>query len=176
MYSYYYKFEKILAKIEMLCIVIPFVIIFATVVLQVFQRYFNLPVEDTSELSMTSMTIFSFMSMGYLLFTDAHITIEVHKLIKNYKILAVVEVIMYLLLIAFSVLYLYLSWDLFSFALSSGSSTTQMRIPLVIPYGALLLGFVCMIIHAVGKLLERWTYRQELEKIYEKEVNIEDMR
>lgn len=176
MYSHYLKIEKILAKIELSCVVIPFVVIFVTVVLQVFQRYFNLPIADTSELSMTSMTVFAFMSMGYLLFTDAHITIEVHKLIKNYRILAIVETLMYLLLIAFSILYLYLSWDLFGFALSTGSATTQMRIPLVIPYGALLLGFICMIIHAVGKLLERWTYRKELERLYEKEISIEDMR
>lgn len=168
--------EKILAKIELLCMVVPFVIIFATVVLQVFQRYFNLPIADTSELSMTCMTVFAFMSMGYLLFTDAHITIEVHKLIKNYRTLAIVETLMYILLIAFSVLYLYLIWDLFCFAWSAGSATTQMRIPLVVPYGALLLGFLCMILHAVGKLLERWTYRAELEKLYDKEVNIADMR
>ena len=118
MYSRYLKFEKILAKIELFFVVIPFILIFITVVEQVFQRYFNLPIEDTSEISMICMAVFTFMSLGYLLFNESHITIEVHKLIKSYRMLAIVETIMYVLLIAFSVLYLYLGFDLFSSALS----------------------------------------------------------
>ena len=43
MYSRYLKFEKILAKIELFFVVIPFILIFITVVEQVFQRYFWIP-------------------------------------------------------------------------------------------------------------------------------------
>lgn len=176
MYSHYLKFEKVLAKIELFFVVIPFILIFITVVGQVFQRYFNLPIADTSELSMICMAVFTFMSMGYLVFNEGHITIEVHKLIKNHKALAIVEIVMYVVMIVFSLFYLYLGYDLFSFALSTGTATTQLRIPLSIPYGTMLVGFVCVIIHALGKILERWTFRNDLGELYDKEINIEELR
>lgn len=176
MYSYFKKFEVLLYKIEKIFVVVPFALIFITVVEQVFQRYFNLPIEDTSEISMTCMAVFTFMGMGMLLFSEDHITIEVHKLIKNYRILVIIESIMYVLLIVFSVFYLYLGFDLFQFTLRTGSATTQLRIPMTIPYGAMLLGFLCMILHSIGKLLERWNYRHDLGKIYDKDINISDLR
>lgn len=47
------------------------------------------------------MAVFTFMSMGYLVFNEGHITIEVHKLIKNHKALAIVEIVMYVVMIVF---------------------------------------------------------------------------
>ena len=176
MYSHYKKFEALLYKIEKLFVVVPFVLIFVTVVEQVFQRYFNLPIEDTSEISMICMAVFTFMGMGMLLYSEDHITIEVHKLIKNQKALVIIESIMYLLLIVFSLFYLYLGYDLFQFTMRTGSANTQLRIPMVIPYGAMLLGFLCMILHAIGKLLERWTFRHDLGKLYDKDIDISEMR
>jgi len=176
MYSAYQKFEKLLHKVEKLFVTIPFFLIFVTVVEQVFQRYFNLPVADTSEISMISQAVFTFIGMGMLVYSEDHITIEVHKLIKNVRVLAVVETIMYLLLIAFSVLYIYLGADLMAFALRTGTATTQLRIPLALPYGAMLVGFACVIIHAVGKLMRLFVMRGDLESIFNKEADIEDMR
>ena len=79
-------------------------------------------------------------------------------------------------MIVFSLFYLYLGYDLFSFALSTGTATTQLRVPLSIPYGTMLVGFVCVIIHALGKILERWTFRNDLGELYDKEINIEELR
>jgi TRAP-type C4-dicarboxylate transport system permease small subunit len=50
MYSAYQKFEALLHKVESFFVVFPFFLIFVTVVQQVFQRYFNLPGEETSEI------------------------------------------------------------------------------------------------------------------------------
>ena len=176
MYSHYRKFEEILWRVERFFVVVPFILIFATVVEQVFQRYFNLPLTDSSEVSMICMAVFTFMGMGMLVFTGDHITIEVHKLIKNDTVLAIVETIMYGCLIAFSILYLYLGYSLFTFALSSHTATTQLRIPLSIPYGTMLIGFICVILHSVGKLLEMWHFRKDLGQLFHKEVNIDEMR
>ncbi len=99
-----------------------------------------------------------------------------HKQIKNAKVLAVIELVMYLLLIAFAALYIYLEFDFFLFQLKNGSATTHLRIPLVLPYGTMLIGFVCVIIHSVGKIMRLVVMRNDLESIFNKEVNIEDMR
>ncbi len=176
MYAAYQKFEALLYKIEKLFVIIPFFLIFVTVVEQVFQRYFNLPVADSSEISMICQAVFTFIGMGMLVYSEDHITIEVNKLIKNLKVLAFIELIMYLLLISFSILYLYLGSDLMKFALKTGTATTQLRIPLSIPYGCLLAGFGLVIIHSVGKILRLFVMRDNLEALYNKEVNIEDMR
>lgn len=40
----------------------------------------------------------------------------------------------------------------------------------------MLVGFVCVIIHALGKILERWTFRNDLGELYDKEINIEELR
>ncbi len=176
MYAAYQKFEALLYKIEKLFVVVPFFLIFVTVVEQVFQRYFNLPVADSSEISMISQAVFTFIGMGMLVYSEDHITIEVNKLIKNLKILAFVELVMYLLLIVFSCLYLYLGADLLKFALKTGTATTQLRIPLWIPYGCLMAGFICVIIHSVGKIMRLFVMRNDLGSLYNKEVNIEDMR
>ena len=176
MYSAYQKLEAILHKIEKVFVVIPFVIIFVTVVEQVFQRYFNLPIEDSSEISMICMALFTFIGMGMLVYSEDHITIEVHKLIKSNLVLAIIECLMYVLLIAFSVLYIYLGYDLFAFAMKTGTATTQLRIPLALPYGAMLVGFICVIIHSIGKIMRLFVYRNDLGAIFDKEANIEDMR
>jgi TRAP-type C4-dicarboxylate transport system permease small subunit len=125
---------------------------------------------------MVSQAVFTFIGMGMLVYSEDHITIEVHKLIKNVRVLAMVETIMYLLLIAFSVLYIYLGADLMAFALQTGTATTQLRIPLALPYGAMLAGFACVIIHAVGKLMRLFVMRGDLESIFNKEADIEEMR
>ncbi|MGE4354427.1 MAG: hypothetical protein AB7D36_10115, partial [Oscillospiraceae bacterium] len=76
----------------------------------------------------------------------------------------------------FSVLYLYLGNDLFAIALKTGTATTQLRIPLSLPYGSMLFGFTCIIIHSIGKLMGIVFHRNNLEELFNKEVNIEDMR
>ena len=176
MYSAYSKFESILNKIEQILVVIPFVLIFVTVVEQVFVRYLNLPLEDSSEISTVCQALFTFFGIGMLTYSEGHITIEVHKMIKNFKILAIVECISYVLMIVFAALYIYLGYDLFAFALDTGTATTQLRIPLSLPYGAMLVGFICLIIHAVGKIMRVFAYRNNLGEIYGKEADIDEMR
>ena len=108
MYQKYAKFEKVLVKIEQVIMMLAFTVIFITVVLQVFQRMLNLPIPDTSDLSVICQSVFTFICLGLLVNIQGHITIEVHKMIKNRNLLYAVEIIKNVLMLAFAGLFTYL--------------------------------------------------------------------
>ena len=169
------KLEQILFKIEKVLVMIPFVDIFITVVEQVFQRYFNLPIPDTSDISLVSQATFTFLSVGLLVYTGGHITIEVHKLIKNVNILFVIELVGSICMLFIAGIFTYLGYGLLAYALESGSATMALRIPLWIPYGSMLVGMVLMIIHQIGVILKLFYYRKHpSERVAD--IDIESMR
>lgn len=173
LYSKYEKFEKNLIKLEKIFIGVPFVLIFITVCGQVFQRFFNLPIPDTSEVSLICQAVFTFICAGSLVYTGDHITIEVHKLIKNKKIVFIVEIIAYLFLLIFSVIFIWLGFDLFKFTLDTGTATTSLRIPLWIPYGSMLVGLILIVIHTIGAILKMfYYYRNNADLFGAKDENI----
>jgi C4-dicarboxylate transporter DctQ subunit len=146
----FFRLEKGLVRMEDAIALFGFVVLFVTVNIQVFQRYFNLPIVDTSEISLTSQTSFAFICMGALVYYRGHITIEVTKLIRKKELLFAVDLIMYFFLCVFACVFLWLGWSLMIFALESGTATTSLRIPLWIPYGSMMLGLAAVLIHSVG--------------------------
>lgn len=150
MYKNYVRVEKIIYKVEKAIVTLAFVIIFLTVSLQVVQRFFNLPIPDTSEISLVCQATFAFLCVSMLVYSVGHITIEVQKLIKSEKLLRIVDTFAYVFLLAFAGVFLWLGFDLLMFALETGTATTSLRVPLWIPYGALMLGLIFLVIHAVG--------------------------
>lgn len=176
MYKKYAKFEAVLYRFEITVATLAFAVIFITVVEQVFQRMFNLPIVDTSDISLVAQGVFSFMCVGLLVYTGGHITIEVHKMIKNEKLLFLVELVMYALLIIISLVFLWLCWDLFLYALSSGSATMALRVPLWIPYGSMFLGICFMIVHSIGAVLKMNYMAKHPEEKEDADDDIESMR
>lgn len=170
----YGKFERILFKFEKIIVMVPFVAIFVTVVEQVFQRFFNMPIPDTSDISLVSQATFTFLCIGLLVFTEGHITIEVHKMIKNMKLLFAVELAGSIIMIIIAGIFVYLSYGLLAFALDSGSATMALRIPMWIPYGSMMIGMILMIIHQVGAILKLFYYRKHPSE--RAEIDIESMR
>lgn len=150
MYKKYAGLEKVIFKIEKFIVVIAFATIFITVALQVVQRFFNLPIPDTSEISLVCQAVFTFFCVSMLVYTGGHITIEVQKLIRNAKILRIVDTIGYVFLLVFASVFIWLGYDLLLFAVQSGTSTTALRVPLWIPYGSLFVGLIFLVIHSVG--------------------------
>jgi|SRR5665647_2202593 len=160
LYSKYAKFEEILSKIEMIIVIVAFTAIFITVAEQVFQRFLNLPIPDTSEISMVSQAVFTFLCVSMLVFSGDHITIEAQKMIKNKSILFIVDIIAYICQLGFAAIFLWLGYDLLMFSIQSGSATTALRVPLWIPYGALFLGLIILIIHTIGAIWKMF-YKQK---------------
>lgn len=171
----YGKFEKLLFNIEKILVMIPFVAIFVTVVEQVFQRFFNLPIPDTSDISLVSQASFTFLSIGLLVYTGNHITIEVHKMIKNRNILFVVELAGSICMLFIAGIFLYLGYGLLTYAFESGSATMALRIPLWIPYGSMLAGMILMIIHQIGAILKLFYFRRHPSERADN-IDIESMR
>lgn len=162
MYQKYLKFEKNLYKIEMFIVTVAFTTIFITVVLQVFQRFFNLPIPDTSEISMVGQAVFAFFSVSMLVYSGEHITIEAHKMIKNENIVISVEILAYVFQIIFAFVFIWLGYDLLGFAIKSGSATTALRVPLWIPYGSFFIGMLLLVIHTIGSIWQRITNRKKV--------------
>lgn len=150
MYEKYKSFEKIIYKFEKVIVVIAFATIFITVAMQVVQRFFNLPIPDTSEVSLVCQAVFTFFCVSMLVYTGGHITIEVQKLIKNKKILRIVDTFSYIFLLIFASVFIWLGYDLLLFAVQSGTATTALRVPLWIPYGSLFVGLIFLVIHSFG--------------------------
>lgn len=176
MYQKYVKFEDLLFKFEKTIVVIAFSLIFITVSGQVFQRFFNLPIPDTSDISMVSQGVFTFISVGMLVYLESHITIEAQKLIKNRNILFVVEMFAFVVLLIFAGVFIWLGYDLFGFALDTGTSTTALRIPLWIPYGSMLLGLIVMVFHTIGAMMKMYFYWKNPSEYVEQEIDIKSMR
>lgn len=171
----YQKMGKRLYQLEQILAMIPFVLIFLTVVEQVLQRFFNLPIPDTCDLSVVSQSIFTFVCIGMLVYTDGHITIEVHKMIKNQNLLFGVEIVKNIVTLVFSGVFIYLGYDLFLYAFRGGSATMAMRIPLWIPYGSMLLGLLFMVLHTVGEMW-KLCYCKKNGLSFADEADIESMR
>jgi TRAP-type C4-dicarboxylate transport system permease small subunit len=170
----YGKFEQILFKFEKIIVMIPFVAIFLTVVEQVIQRAFDLPIPDTSDISLVAQPTFTFLCVGLLVYTEGHITIEVHKMIKNANVLFVVELVGSVCMLFIGGIFLYLSYGLLGFAFESGSSTMAMKIPMWIPYGSMFVGMILMLIHEIGAILKLFYYRKHPSE--RAEIDIESMR
>ena len=175
MYEKYAKLEKALFKLEQILVMIPFVVIFITVVIQVVQRFFNLPLPDTTDMSIFGQACFTFFCIGMLVYLDGHITIEVHKMIKNRSVLFVIEIIKNILTLVFAAVFIYLGWDLFFYAFQGGSATMAMRLPLWIPYGSMLIGLVLMVVHCIDETI-KLCYRKKHNLPFTDEVDVESMR
>ncbi|PKM84427.1 MAG: hypothetical protein CVU86_07385 [Firmicutes bacterium HGW-Firmicutes-11] len=152
MYEKYASLEKIIYKVEKTIVVLAFAIIFVTVALQVVQRFFNLPIRDTSEISLVCQAVFTFFCVSMLVYTGGHITIEIQKLIKNKKILRIVDTFTYIFLLVFAGVFIWLGYDLLLFAVKSGTATTALRVPLWIPYGSLFVGLIFLVLHTIGAI------------------------
>lgn len=142
---------------------------------QVFQRLFNLPIPDTSDISLVSQATFTFLSIGLLVYTGNHITIEVHKMIRNRKLLFAVELTGSVCMLFIAGIFLYLSYGLLTYAFDSGSATMALRIPLWIPYGSMMAGMILMIIHQIGAILKLFYYMKHPSERAD-DIDIESMR
>jgi TRAP-type C4-dicarboxylate transport system permease small subunit len=175
-YQRYIKFENLLLKVEKAIIMVAFTLIFVTVSLQVFQRFFDLPIPDTSDISLVCQGVFTFMSVGVLVFLGGHITIEAQKMIKSRTVLYAVEMFAYVVLLIFAGIFIWLGYDLFGFALETGTSTAALRIPLWIPYGTMLFGLILMVFHIIGAMMKLCYYWKNPSEHVEEEIDIENMR
>jgi TRAP-type transport system small permease protein len=152
--SKFERFEEMLIKVEKFVITLMMTIMFITVFFQVITRFFNLPIPDTSDLSLVSFTIMTFIGAGLLVYTKGHITLEVTSLIKSKKIVFIFDLFTHIAMIIIIGVLLSIGYSLLTFALESNEATMAMRIPMSIPFSALVIGLILMLIHTIGIILK----------------------
>lgn len=158
--TFYAKMEKVLFKIEAFIITLMMAIMFITVFSQVLTRFFNLPFPDTSDLSLVSFAIMTFLGAGILVYLKDHISIDITTLIKNRRTKKSIELVNHFFMIVIGVLLLMLGFSLLQYAITSGETTMAMRIPLYIPHTAFVIGLIMLIIHTIGDILELLSEKQ----------------
>lgn len=162
MLSFYEKVEMVLFHIEKVVITLMMVVMFLTVVLQVIVRFFNLPIPDTSDISLVAFAVMTFIGAGLLVHQKGHITIEVSTLIKSKKIVFIFDVLANIAMLVIVSIILNLGYSLLSFSLESREATMALRIPMAIPFSALVIGLVFMLIHTIGILLKLFSNRKSI--------------
>lgn len=162
MLAFYEKFENFLFLIEKIIITLMMTIMFLTVVLQVIVRFFNFPIPDTSEISLISFAVMTFIGAGLLVYEKGHITIEVSTLFKSKKLIFLFELLASItMLIIISILF-NLGYSLLAFALESHEATMTLRIPMSVPFSSLIIGLVLMLIHTIGFILKLFSNKKQI--------------
>jgi TRAP-type C4-dicarboxylate transport system permease small subunit len=152
--SIYAKLELVLSKIEKAIITLMMVLMFICVSLQVITRFFNLPIPDTSDISLVAFAVMTFIGAGLLVYTKGHITLEVSTLIKSKKIVFIFELLTNISLLIIIGVLLNIGFSLLTFALEGREATMALRIPMAIPFSALVIGLVLMTVHTIGIIIK----------------------
>ncbi|QOY36627.1 TRAP transporter small permease [Anaerobacillus isosaccharinicus] len=162
MLSLYKKFENILFQVERVIVTLMMATMFVTVFLQVVTRFFNLRIPDTTDISLVAFAVMTFIGAGLLVYTKGHITIEVSTLIKSKKIVFVFELLTHISLLVIIAVILNMGYSLLAFSIDSREATMALRIPMAIPFSALVIGLVLMLIHTIGNIFELFSNRKSV--------------
>ncbi len=127
MYEKYASLEKIIYKVEKTIVVLAFAIIFVTVALQVVQTIFTCQFVTLVKSAWYAKQFFTF-SVSACLYTREDYYNRNQKLIKNKKILRIVDTFTYIFLLVFAGVFIWLGYDLLLFAVKSGTATTALRV------------------------------------------------
>jgi len=147
------SFEKVISMI----LISSMTIIIAVAV--IFRYFFNAPIYWASELSIFIMAWITFIggSLGLKYKSQASVSFMVDRFSdKGRKVL---EVISYIIILAFMALLLYLSYQ-WVFSLSSQKSTS-MRIPMWVPYLSVPVGLTFAFIHLFTHFLNLFKPKEQ---------------
>lgn len=160
----FFRIENVVQKIEKFIVIVLLMIMFVAVIMQVMARYFNLPLIDTTEISLMNMSLLTFIGAGFAVYSRDHIAIEITDLIKSERLKMALELMVTIVYMVFALVFLYLGYSLFAYSLGAGETTLELRIPLAVPNGTLLIGMALMLFHAVGNLLRLFSGKNSYEK------------
>ncbi|WP_160058333.1 TRAP transporter small permease [Alkalicoccus saliphilus] len=153
MLNFYSKLEKNLSKLEKILVTLMMMIMFVSVFIQVLSRFFNLPIPDTSDISLVSFAMMTFFGTGLLVYTKGHILIEITSLIKSQKIVFIFDVLSNIAMLIIGAILLNIGFALLMYFFENREATMALRIPLAVPFTSLVIGLVLMLVHTIGNLM-----------------------
>ncbi|GAA1487964.1 TRAP transporter small permease [Brachybacterium sacelli] len=166
------KLESAVAAAEKAVVTICLTLAFASVLIQIARRVFDLMwFPDVYDLALVCAAVMTFLCVGLLTYTQGHIAIDLTSYIPSPTLRLRLLTASVVAVIVFVAIFGKLAIDLFLFGVQSGSHTVQLKIPLLIPYGALVLGLALCLFHS----LMHWNrMRKDPEKIGASEDGLSD--
>lgn len=144
------RIERGVAAVEKTVVTFALAVAFVSVIIQIARRTFSLLwIPDLYELALAGSASMTFICIGLLTYTKGHITIDIADFIPSQKLRFALFSLSTVAVLAFIGVFGKLAIDGFMFALSSGSKTVQLGIPLLVPYGALSLGLALCLFHSI---------------------------
>lgn len=146
------KIEKGIFKVESVIITISLAAMFIAVVVQVITRTLGMSSVGMTEIGMLGMSILTFIGTAAITYTKDHITIELEQIIHSTKVIHWMKVITNVIVVIFGIVFISVAYSFFMFTITSGDKTIELGIPVAIPIGAMLLGIILLIFHALCDL------------------------
>jgi len=153
------KIEKQVYKIEALVISLSLLVIFLAITAQVLIRLIGMNSAGTAEIGMFGMSLLTFIGTPAIMYTKDRITIEIAETIKSEKIHLLLDALVTILILVFSVVFIQVVYNLFLFILESGEKTLELGLPVTIPIGSMVIGMGLLIFHSIcdfAKLYKRY--------------------
>jgi len=155
------KLESGIFKAESIIITVSLVAMFLAVVVQVLTRTLGMSSVGMTEIGMLGMSILTFIGTSAITYSKDHITIELEQVIRSKQVVHWMKVITDIIMIIFGAVFISVAYSFFQFTITSGDKTIELGIPVAIPIGAMLLGIVLMIFHALCDLIRLFQRRKD---------------
>lgn len=150
--TWYIRFDKTLYKVEAIICSISLLLILFGMAGSVIIRFFNLQIPNTGELALAAASPLVFVGSAMCTKTFNHITIDAFDQYAKGKIKNAAHVFVAVIMIVFSVIYTFLSYELLSDAVMRGERWLDMGTPIYVPIFFYLFGMVCMAVHCLTNL------------------------
>ena len=143
------KLEEGIVRLELVVIVGALAMILICIALNVIDRFFAMPWPDLSEPALIGMSLLAFIGGAYAVRFKAHIAIELVHSIPGSLFSRICSVAADVAILLLSVLIILYGYDFLDYVYSVREKTVELRIPLVIPVGSMLLGAVLSVFHVL---------------------------
>jgi TRAP-type C4-dicarboxylate transport system permease small subunit len=155
------KIEGGIFKVESIIITVSLIAMFIAVVVQVITRTLGMSSVGMTEIGMLAMSILTFIGTAAITYSKDHITIELEQIIHSAKVIHWMKILTDVIMIIFGVVFISVAYSFFAFTLTSGDKTIELGIPVAIPIGAMVLGIVLMIFHALCDLIRLFQRKKD---------------
>ncbi len=142
------KLEEGIVKAELAVIVGALAMILICIALNVIDRTFAMPWPDMSEPALIGMSLLAFIGGAYAVRFKAHIAIELVQG-SGPVFSRICSVAADLAILGLSAMIIIYGSDFLDYVYSMNERTVEMRIPLSIPIGSMVLGAVLSVFHVV---------------------------
>lgn len=144
----------IINKLEEWIIVIALAGMTIMAVIQVVVRYvLEIPFMGPDEFSRMFQIILTYIGCAIAVREGSQISIDImNHIFKKPGTQKIINIIVNLVGILFTIVFIYFFYGLFSYAMKSQQASEYLRIPLAIPMGSMFIGMLLMLVHYVELL------------------------